>query len=88
MAIVKRGKLRVPFGVLEDLIKGAGDKWAAIETDAPIDLSIVGVEQPMHAVGAWCYLVVESDSLRPVPEGGQVPEVGPYRYRRAEEVEA
>jgi hypothetical protein len=72
--------------VLEDLIKGAGDRWAAVETDAPDDLTILGVIQPPEGIGAWCYLIVESKTLRPVPECAEPPEVGPYRYRNAEEV--
>lgn len=86
MALVRRGRLRVSFGVLEDLIKGAGDRWAAVETDAPEDLSILGVIQPPEGIGSWCYLIVESKALRPVPEMAEPPEVGPYHYRNAEEV--
>ena len=86
MGMVKRGRLRLSLGVLEDLVKGAGDRWAAVETDAPADLTVLGVIQPPEGVGAWCYLVIESQTLRPVPEGAEFPEVGPYRYRNAEEV--
>jgi hypothetical protein len=86
MAIVRRAKLRLSLAVLEDLIKGAGDRWAAVETDAPGDLSVLGVIQPPEGVGSWCYLIIESKSLRPVPEMAEPPEVGPFHYRTKEEV--
>lgn len=85
MALVRRGKLRISLAVLEDLIKGAADRWAAVETDAPEDLSILGVVQPPEGVASWCYLIIESKTLRPVPEAAEPPEVPAYHYWRAGE---
>lgn len=87
MAIHKRGRLRISLAVLEDLVRGNGNHWAAARTDAPEDLQVLGVDQPAHAVGQWCYLIVQSNRLKPVPEGAELPEVGPYHYHRADEVE-
>jgi hypothetical protein len=88
MAFVKRAQLRISLAVLEDLVLGRADRWAAASTDAPEDLRVVGVQQPEHAIGDWCYLIVESAKFKPIPEGGIMPNVGPYHYHRAEEVEA
>lgn len=86
MAIKKRARLRLSLKVLEDLVVGQAARWGAATTDAPDDLQVVGVYQPAHAVGQWCYLIVESERFRPILEGSELPEVGPYHYHTAEEV--
>jgi hypothetical protein len=79
MATVKIARVRVSAELLQRLLKG---EWSGLceKTTAPDDLAVLGVDQPPHAVGQWFYVVVESKTFRPIPEGADIPEVGPFTY--------
>lgn len=76
---MQRARVRVSIVYLEKLLRG---EWSQLcgNTTAPDDLQIIGVEQPYHALCAWFYVICESRTFAAIPEGAEIPEVGPFEY--------
>lgn len=74
---------RISLELLASVLRGEGP-GGPVETDAPSDLRVVGIEQPFSGLGSWAYLLVESASFDPVPEGASIPEIGPFVFHRKE----
>jgi hypothetical protein len=79
------GRALVPVSVvaLADLLRGRWPMGWCEWTDAPNDLTVVGVEHPPAGYGhIWFYAVVESDSFPEVKPGQPLTELPPFKYRR------
>jgi len=77
MAIVKIGKVRMAVDEMRRILQAKPPHFGpgAVESDAPADLVVLGVEQPPYAIGQWFYVLVESKEFRPIPAGAEIPEI-------------
>lgn len=77
-----RALVPVSVGLLADLLCGRWPVGGCEWTDAPIDLTVVGVEHPPAGFGhIWFYAVVESASFPEVQPGRPLPELPTFKYR-------
>lgn len=78
---MRRAMVRVSTHLLADLLRGRWPVGGCAWTDAPNDLSVVGIEHPPAGNGhLWFYAIVESASFPPVEPGRALPDLAPYTY--------
>jgi hypothetical protein len=77
-----RAIVGVSNSLLTMLLRGQWPVEGCAWTDAPVDLTVVGVEHPPAGLGpVWFYAIVESDTFPPNEPGQPLPEIPPFRYR-------
>lgn len=77
---MRRAIMSITFAVIEQLLRG---QWSGecLNTNAPADLRVVGVEHGPAMFGhCKFYVVLESDSFAEVKPGDHLPELDPFKY--------
>lgn len=80
---MKRGKVELSLAFLEEFLRGNGlSGYPIIETTAPKDLKIIGVEMDMQQTlnRTSCWIFMESDFFEDVPEGQPIPQIKAFEY--------
>jgi len=81
----KIAKMRVSLSILTELLRLGADLIEA-ETNAPEDLEVLNVEQPVEGTyNGWFYVYMTSETYESVPPGQVIPEIEPYQYQKVYE---
>jgi hypothetical protein len=81
---MRRAMVRISNEILAEILRGQWRVRPCVWTDAPADLTVVGVGYaPAGQAHIWFYAIVESETFDEVEQGQQLPELPPFTYRSA-----